>query len=326
MRVLVAEPSAPIAAALRKFLAGVAEVQVAHYLDEAVQSLRASLPDVVIASVSGQFDGEVLTQLIRKQAPQLGTIVVYPPEEERAAERAQAAGADSFLVGPLKKGAVLAAVKTVMTIRALRLRVSELEFQAQQRTTTRPDAGQTGELARKASTTTNVVDDSFFKKFLLIEIKRSKRYQYPVSMLIVTIDGLVEFLERVSAPQVRKEAIRTEVMTTIGSMIRDIDIAYPFADNRYLVFLAHTPGSGARVVAERIRARMGQLQSMPSATVSAGLAVFDPKVDPKANVSFGSLVKEATQALQKALAAGGNQVEGGQPAAAPQKKSRISLG
>ena len=48
-RVLVAEPSAPISAALRKFLASEAEVKVVHFLDEAVQEVRAGYNDFATA-------------------------------------------------------------------------------------------------------------------------------------------------------------------------------------------------------------------------------------------------------------------------------------
>ena len=81
MQVLVAEPSAPIANALRKFLEGVAEVQVVHFLDEAVQVVRAKSPDVLIASVSGSFDGEVLCSQVKKAAPETSVVLLYPPDE-----------------------------------------------------------------------------------------------------------------------------------------------------------------------------------------------------------------------------------------------------
>src|SRR5687768_6739656 len=94
-RILVAEPSPPIANALRKFLDGRADVQVVSYVDEAVQVVRARAPDVLIAAVSHTFDGEILAPQVRKQAPQTAIILTYPPSEvERAPDRAKAAGVE----------------------------------------------------------------------------------------------------------------------------------------------------------------------------------------------------------------------------------------
>ena len=67
-RILIAEPNAPIAAALKKFLEGWAEVQAVSYADEAVQTVRGRAPDVLIAAVHEKFDGELLASVVRKSS------------------------------------------------------------------------------------------------------------------------------------------------------------------------------------------------------------------------------------------------------------------
>jgi PleD family two-component response regulator len=326
-RVLVAEPSAPICNAVRKFLDGRAEVQAVHFLDEAVQLVRAKPPDVVIASVSGSFDGEVLAAQLRKLVPELCLVLVYPPEEEKAFERATAANADSFLNGPLKKQAVLNAVRTSLKLRELRQRLidqtAELEkLRAQPPPSPAPKPRGPG---------VNTADEAFFKKYMLLEVKRSKRYAYPVALLLVSLDKLDEHLAKESSPEFQRAAIRSECIAGISELIRDIDVAMPFAEDKYLVFLPHTPRAGAGIVAERIVKKLATIPSFEKGTASVGLASFDPKLDPKATVSFGSLVREASQALKRAQESGGNKVEAPalpeQPAEAPKpKKNRISMG
>ena len=323
-RILVAEPSAPIANALRKFLDGWAEVQVVSYVDEAVQAVRLRPPEVVIAAVSHTFDGELLAPQVRKQAPETAIILTYPPSEvERAPERAQAAGVEGFMVGPLKQHHVLAMVQAVTRLNGLAAQVRELQARFAQLKLSAPKAATR---ARPSAVGVNAPDEAFFKKYMLLEVKRSKRYQYPVAVLLVSLDKLGESLGE-SAPEFQRAAIRSEALEGLSVLLRDIDVAMPFAEDKYLLFLPHTPLIGCTVVAGRVVERLSKLDSFQNGTVSVGVASFDPSVNPKEQVSFGGLVREATEALKKAQAAGGNRFSAPElPTPPKKKKDRISMG
>ncbi len=316
-RILVAEPSAPVSAALKKFLSGTAEVQVTHFVDEASAAIRARAPDVVIAAVSGSFDGEALCAQVRRLAPTTAVILTYPAQDEKAAERAMQQGADSFLVMPLKKPAVLATVQVVLKVRRLRERIAELEEAANAPVVQGKQAG--------TPTAFNTSDEAFFKKFLLLEIKRSKRYQYPVALLMVSLDGLSERLAKEKSPDYLRATLRTEVLTAIGAMVREVDLALAFGEDKYLAFLPHTSREGSQLVAERIVKSVAQLPAFKGGSVSVGVACHDPKHAPKAVISYGALLREASTAMKKAQDAGGNRYEV-TPMAATVKKNRISIG
>ena len=162
---------------------------------------------------------------------------------------------------------------------------------------------------------------------MLLEVKRSKRYQYPVAVLLVSLDKLSESLGE-SAPEFQHAAIRSEAMEGLSVLLRDIDVAMPFAEDKYLLFLPHTPLKGCTVVAGRVVERLSKLDSFQGGTVSVGVASFDPLSHPMEQVSFGGLVREATEALKKAQAAGGNRFHA--PALPPpppkKKRDRISMG
>lgn len=325
-RILVAEPSQPLANALRKFLDGWAEVQVVAYLDEAVQLCRARAPDVVIAAVSPQFDGEVLVPQVRKESPATAVILSFlAAEAEQAPARAKAAGVEGFLVGPPKKHHVLAMVQAVTRLntlagqlRALEARLGALKAAAP-RVPARPGP----------AAAVNTPEAAFFKRYMLLEVKRGRRYQYPVSVLLVALDRLDEALGD-SAPEFQRDAIRAEVFERLSGLLRDIDVMVPFAGDKYLLFLPHTPLSGARVVAERVVERMRALDSFRKGTASVGVGSFDPVTRPQEQVSFGGLVREASERLKLVQAMGGDGVEAPDastpaPAARP-KRSRISMG
>ncbi|WP_044889530.1 diguanylate cyclase [Myxococcus hansupus] len=156
-------------------------------------------------------------------------------------------------------------------------------------------------------------DFEFLKRLMLMEVKRSRRYRYPIAVLLVDIDRFAEKAASL-APAARKLAL-AEAMGLLVSGVRDIDVAVPFADSRFVVFLPHTPRSGALVVGQRLRELIKSLQAFEGASASVGVAVSEPPpgrgpvAGALAQVSFGSLLKEAGEALRRAQAAGGDWVE-----------------
>ncbi|MFO0596686.1 MAG: response regulator [Myxococcaceae bacterium] len=324
-QVLFAEPLAPIGNALRKFLDGWAEVQLTSSLELTLEAVRAKPPDVLLIAVAQGFDGESLVPEVRKAAPETAIILVYPnPEVERAAERARAAQAEGFLVMPLKKHVVVGLVQAVMRLNVLAAQLRGLQAKVES-IKTAPKAV----AIRPSQVGLNAPDEAFFKKYMLLEVKRSKRYQYPVALLLVSLDNLTASLGD-SAPEFQRAAIRSEAIEVLSALLRDIDVAMPFAEDKYLLFLPHTPLKGATVVAGRVVERLSKLDSFPKGTVSVGVASYDPsgkskEQTKKDQVSFGGLVRQAGESLKKAQGAGGGRYEAPEaPAAA--KRSRISMG
>jgi diguanylate cyclase (GGDEF)-like protein len=162
-------------------------------------------------------------------------------------------------------------------------------------------------------------DFEFLKRLMLMEVKRSRRYRYPIALLLVELDLFPA--RSATLPPAARTAVLAEALGALVGGVRDIDVAVPFADSRFVVFLPHTPRSGALVVAERLRERVGALRGLPGTTASVGMAVSEPPSGKgpasgaAAQVSFGSLLKEAGEALRRAQASGGNRVEpaGGKP-------------
>jgi diguanylate cyclase (GGDEF)-like protein len=330
MEVLVAEPSLPLSNALRKFLDGTAEVFLARYLDEAVHLLHEKSPGVLVAAVSDDFDGEVLCTRVKRQSPQTSVVLVYPGDElHGAARRAAQAGADAFLVGPPKKHVVLSVVKAAWALHELQGRVRVAEAEALTLKTQLADRQAKLEAAQ-ARGGERSTDEAFFKKYMLLELKRSKRYQYPVSLLLVALDRLEAHLEKEAAPDAQRATIRAEALQAIASVIRDIDIAMPFGDDKYLVFLPNTPRGGAVTAARRLLEPLKRLPAYIEGSASVGVACYEPTPgEGKTAVSFAALVREAAEMLKVAFEAGGNRVEvrGEGAEAAPRgKKSRIVMG
>ncbi|MFE8600823.1 diguanylate cyclase [Archangium violaceum] len=300
--ILVAEPSASVAGALRKFLENAGhEVTVASEVRDALERVRELAPALVLASVTESFDGETLCRQVKEEASTIPVLLLYLPEEEQPEARAAAAGAEACLVGPLKRATVVSCVSLMMQLAQARETVSVVRTEMQLMQHQGP---------RREPSSSSGADLEFLKRLLFMEVKRSRRYRYPISYLLLEPDRYAERLATLPAAQ-RTSAL-AEVLRRLSEALRDIDVAVPFAEGRFIVFLPYTPHEGAMVVAERLRQRVKEVESVPGLTASMGLAVFEPSAQKgQAQVSFGSLMKEAGDALRRAQAAGGDRVEGG---------------
>ncbi|WP_257455348.1 response regulator [Archangium lipolyticum] len=303
--ILVAEPSASIAGALRRFLESAHhEVTVVGDVQEALARVRELAPAVVMASVSDGFDGEGLCRQLKEEAPGIPVLLLYLPEEEQPESRAAAAGAEACLVGPLKRATVVSCVNLMMQVAHSREAVAQIRAELQMQ--------QSAGVRREPVPAGSSPDLDFLKRLLLMEVKRSRRYRYPISFLMLEPDRFAERVAPLPGPQ-RTSAL-AEILRKLAEALRDIDLAVPFAEGRFIVFLPHTPYEGAIIVAERLLQRVKEVESVPGLTASLGLAVFEPAaVKGQAQVSFGTLMKEAGDSLRRAQAAGGDRIEGGRP-------------
>ena len=308
-RVLVCDGTRAVAQTLRKYLDGAGyTVETAESVDDALARLRTLNPAALVCGV-GAMDGEELCRKALAISPSLPVVLVYPPEDDDPEERATRAGAEAYLVGPIKRGTVVSCVKSLFRIGELKARLALHEKDAEKRITS-PAAAQ--------SEDSNIVDFDFFKRLLLMEVKRSKRYKYPNSFLLVAVDGFREITAGLDGAGRGRHM--GQLLGVVTKAVRDIDLVVLYAEEKFLVFLPHTDQHGATLVAGRIRERVEAFADGPHSTVSIGVSSYDGE---GGSVSFGGLLKEATGNLKKAQTEGGNRVEAG----APQKpRERISIG
>jgi diguanylate cyclase (GGDEF)-like protein len=140
-----------------------------------------------------------------------------------------------------------------------------------------------------------------------MEVKRSRRYRYPIALLLLELDQLAERTAHLGAAQ--RTTLLAEMLGLLSGGVRDIDVIVPATEGRFVAFFPHTPKAGALVVAERMRQRVKTLARLPNMSVSMGLSVFEPSpVRGQTQVSFGNLMKDASEALRKAQAEGGDRL------------------
>jgi hypothetical protein len=136
-----------------------------------------------------------------------------------------------------------------------------------------------------------------FQRALEREIKRAKRYEYPLSVALFA----VEIAPPPPPPGIRG-ILRARAGNALINSIRDIDLATQIDQERFLVLLPYTDLDGATHLARRVIAAVAEGDPV----ISAGRA-FPPKVVGAVagaregqQLSFARLMKDATRALEQA--------------------------
>lgn len=142
------------------------------------------------------------------------------------------------------------------------------------------------------------------QNLLRVEFARARRYDYPLCCMAVQVDRL-DHLRDLYGSKAR-EMILSKVLKVVQGQSRASD-AVGWTGDRIVVVLPHTDVDGARVVADRIRRKVGELPFEVNdrhleVTISLGLAAF---TDPD-TIFFDALLKDAEKALADAMQRGGN--------------------
>jgi diguanylate cyclase (GGDEF)-like protein len=235
---------------------------------------------------------------LRQADPHLAVVVIFFDEEE-AQGYPDALGADAVLVGSLMALQVSSTCRLAAELTMARRRLAEPAPVA----SPRPASGSH--------------DLAFLKRLLFVEVKRSRRYGIPLSLALVSVDRWEELIAQLG-PRARATLLG-ELTGVVAAAVRDIDVSVPFSDDRLVVLMPHTETSGGLQVARRICARVRDRSNTIPLTVSVGLASHSGH----GTVSFGALVKRASEALGRARDEGGDRAVSAEP---PKRRDRISIG
>jgi PleD family two-component response regulator len=241
----------------------------------------------VLAAVDlPRLSGYELCRFTKRHDATLPVVLLFDKGEPRQPARVWQCGAENFLVRPLKQSELLFAVRDMLAM-------SNLLKQRASLSAVRPQLadGESGPIATRH----RFYQFELFKKVLAIEIKRARRYQYPLSLLLAGLDG--------GAVKGAAGAARG-LADAVRRSIRDIDMPVTFSIDSLLVVMPHTDQKGAMVVGERIRSKVRGR----AAHATASVAVVSTDGLPRC--TFASLLQAAGKLLQSAHRAGGDRVVG----------------
>ncbi len=152
---------------------------------------------------------------------------------------------------------------------------------------------------------TGLFNHAYLISSLKREVNRAKRHNLTFSLLMFDLDNFKQIND--TRGHVEGDRVLVKSAALIRENLRDIDVPARYGGEEFAVILPETPRSGARLAAERIRARIEEHfrkpRRGPVITVSGGIATF-----PEDAANAEDLLRRADEALYRSKAAGKNRI------------------
>lgn len=162
---------------------------------------------------------------------------------------------------------------------------------------------------------TGLYNRRYLEARLAEELSRSKRYNYPLSFMMIDIDDFKLYNDR-NGHQAGDRALEITAQC-LRAALRRVDVASRYGGEEFSILLPQTSLEEAGVIADRIRRKImsatfpdGKTQPLGRVTVSIGLSTFSSSLD-----SAEALVRAADRALYHAKHHGKNRAYAYQAAA-----------
>lgn len=151
---------------------------------------------------------------------------------------------------------------------------------------------------------TNFYTFAHFKEVLFVEVKRARRYGFPLALALLGFDPVQS-----SSAQLQRQ-LMGGLALAIRRSLRDTDYPVQYSADRVLLLMPHTDLAGSLIVARRIcervaRASLQADDEVLHPTISVGVAAGEPGRE----YGFSDLVRQAQDGLTQAMQGGGNRVE-----------------
>ncbi|HEV2903852.1 MAG TPA: sensor domain-containing diguanylate cyclase, partial [Pyrinomonadaceae bacterium] len=146
----------------------------------------------------------------------------------------------------------------------------------------------------------------YMESRLTEELNRSKRYDQPMSFMMIDIDDFKHYNDR-NGHQAGDRALEITAQC-LRSTLRKVDVASRYGGEEFSILLPQATLKEAGAIADRLRRQImatkyphGESQPMGAVTVSIGLAAFSPEID-----SAEAIIRAADRALYHAKSHGKN--------------------
>ena len=278
------------------------EVRMARSGEEALKIVAERQPSVIILDIilPGMNGYEVCRRL--KHSIRTSFIPIIMATALRGnQERVQGieAGADDFISKPFNRVELLTRIKSLLRIKALNdaleQKIEELE--------------KTKSKLRKLAVTdglTGLFNYRAFRRQLHLEISRSKRFNLPVSLLMMDIDHFKVYNDQFG--HMNGDRVLKRFSKLLYDNIREVDCLARYGGEEFALILPGTEKKSAKIVAEKLRRLVERCpfpleKKLPQGrvTISIGVAVYPEDTQDKEE-----FIRFSDKALYKAKKTGRN--------------------
>jgi diguanylate cyclase (GGDEF)-like protein len=168
--------------------------------------------------------------------------------------------------------------------------------------------GRQADELRRLSTTdalTGLYNRRAFHARLREEWRRSRRYRFPLSLLLIDVDGLKQVNDE-RGHQVGDRVLR-DVAGAIKHTLRETDIGARWGGDEFAIIAPNTARTAAHRLGQRLLLHLKKrAPGETTPTASVGLAILDPTQHEPESIEW--LMRAADQALYQAKASGRNRL------------------
>jgi diguanylate cyclase (GGDEF)-like protein len=198
---------------------------------------------------------------------------------------------EDVLFKPFEPTELLSRVRSLLKVKALRDELRRKEAQINELSLTDP--------------LTKLKTPRYLDEFLKSGLRQSKRYNVPLSVVILEIDRHRELVKSIG--QKSADQVVAQLASLLDAQMRDSDIIVRTGQFEFIVVLTATNVQGAIEVAERLRNRISQTNFATTdlefnVTVSLGICEYSKQMDDEGKI----LLSHARAALSQGHLSGGN--------------------
>lgn len=261
--------------------------------EEALEIIGGDSVDIVVADIIlPGISGLELAAKIKKSHPAIDIIIMTGHGREFSYEEAVRQGASDMVVKPFRA-------------EELQLRIERTLSEQRMRTERKIILEELNRLAI-TDDLTKLFNSRHFYQRLKDEINRSRRYQIPLSLLLLDIDFFKNYNDNYGHLEGNK--VLQELGKTIYTCLRSMDTAYRYGGEEFTVLLPQTNSAEAITVAKRIKESVAKLNFYPKENETAHITVSIGVAEYRHGDASEIFVKRADQAMYKSKENGRNKV------------------
>ncbi len=251
-------------------------------------NIEVVVADIVLPGISGL----ALAEKIKDKHKEIDIIIMTGHGREFSYEEAVRHGASDMVVKPFRMEELQLRIERTL---------SEQRMRKERKTILE-------ELRRLAITDdlTKLFNSRHFFPRLKDEINRSRRYQTPLSMLLIDIDLFKSYND--SYGHLEGNKVLHSIGETIQACLRSMDTAYRYGGDEFTVLLPQTSCHEAVTVANRIKDSVAKLIFNPKKGRTAGITVSIGATEYQPGDTLEKFVKIADQAMYASKKKGLGQV------------------
>ena len=268
------------------------KVDTASCGEEALKMVRATTYDLVVTDLRMQgMDGLQVIKEVKNIDPGIDVIVMTGYASVNSAVESMKAGAVDYITKPLNTDQIRLVIKKNIERRDFQRLASEREFY---------------KILSSIDGLTELYNYRYFHQNLQMELEREKRYNRPLSLIMLDIDDFKNYNDQYGHPV--GDLVLKNLASILKIATRGCDVICRHGGEEFAVILPETDKKEAAIVCERIRQSVEKTNmldaegnSIGNIRITIGLASFPADADNK-----NKLIEQADKALYRGKESGKN--------------------